>query len=326
MAGIGDGPTRTELLNQIAHRLNKTPPPNMDASTQARLVSYLNQRQRRLLSMPGLQRLRDATVTFTSAPNHADYGLPHISKITRVFEQTNERTLYEMSLQDYRLITPVPIQGTPEAYIWRGRQVVAQQPSVPSALFVVSSHPEDTTVVVYVEGALAANRPRAITVTLKGIEVTNIATAVADWERIDKCYLSGPALGVVMLQDASARVLTTIAPGTLTTVYSAVTLHPTPSDTITYYVDVTRVVTDLTHDTDQAAIPEDFADVLVLGALADEYQHLSDPRWGTVMTEYSQRENQLKYWLAETAIGQPYGLARRWSRPSQLGSWYPAGS
>src|SRR3546814_8949506 len=58
-AVIGDGPTRIELLKQLAHRLNKNPPPNMDASTEARLAGFINQRQRRLLTMPGLARLRE---------------------------------------------------------------------------------------------------------------------------------------------------------------------------------------------------------------------------------------------------------------------------
>jgi len=330
---IGDGPTRTELLNQLAHRLNKTPPPNMDSSTETRLVSYLNQRQRRLLTLPGMRRLRDATVTFTSVPDQADYGLPNIAKISRIFETTNERTLFEMSIQDYRLVTPVPISGTPEAYVWRGRQVVALQPFDPSSLWVVSSHPNDTAVLVYVEGVLSGNVPRATTVTLNGIDPVNITPAVVTWERVDKLYLAAPTLGSVsMIEFADPpatmtdRTLAVIPAGHLTAVYTGLTLYPTPSDALPYHVDITRTVTDLTHGTDQAAIPEDFSDVLVLGALADEYQHLSDSRWQLVMTEYKERENQLKYWLAETAIGRPYGLAQTYQRPSQLGAWYPAGS
>ena len=298
----------------------------MDAATEARLASYLNQRQRRLLTMPGLARLRDATITFTSVVNQPDYALPNLSKIARIWELTNERTLFEMTLQDYRLIQPAPMQGTPEAFIWRGHQVVAQQPEAPTTLRVMSSHASDTTVVVYVEGVVTGGWPRSASITLNGVDPINIAAAVATWERVDKFYLAAPTLGAITLMDSANRMLAVIAPGQLTSIYTGLTLYPTPSDVITYYVDITRTVTDLVHGSDQSVIPTDFADVLVLGSLADEYQHLSDARWQLVMTEYKERENQLKYWLAESAVGRPFGLARGWQRPSQLGAWNPAGT
>jgi hypothetical protein len=81
----------------------------------------------------------------------------------------------------------------------------------------------------------------------------------------------------------------------------------------------------LVRGTDQAALPEDFSDVLVLGALADEYQHLADERYALAVSEYRERENQLKYWLAETAIGRPFNLMPA-QQGSQLGAWFPAGS
>lgn len=323
---IGDGPTRIELLNQLAHRLNKTPPPNMDSSTEARLGSYLNQRHRRLLSMPGMARLRDATITLTSVAEQADYGLPNISKISRIFETTNERALYEMSMQDYRLIQPLPMTGTPEAFVWRGRAAVAQQPLLPSALFVSSSSPDDVGALVYVEGIVAGGATRFVGVALSGTTPVNIASIVSSWERVDKFYLAVPVIGEVTLTQQDGPTLAVIPAGEVSAVHTALTFYPTPSDAVTYYIDITRVVTDIVRATDQALIPPDFADLLVLGALADEYQHLADTRWTTAMTEYKERENQLKYWLSETAIGRPFGLARQWQRPSQLGSWYPAGS
>ena len=266
---IGDGPTRTELLNQLAHRLNKTPPPNMDAATETRLASYLNQRQRRLLTMPGLARLRDATITFTSVAGQATYGLPNIAKISRIFEQPTTARLFEMSLQDYRLMQPTPISGTPEAYIWRGRQVVAQQPPVPCPLCVVSSQRRLTPRLVYVEGVVSGGIPRSATVTLNGLtprERRAASSPAGNASTSAICSRRASAMCALLTDvggsDSSWRSLPL---GEVTTTYAALTLYPTPSDAITYYVDITRAVTDLVHGTDQTPLPNDFADLLVLG-------------------------------------------------------------
>jgi len=325
---IGDGPTRTELLHQLAHRLNKNPPPQMDPATETRLASFLNQRQRRLLTMPGLRRLRDAMTSFVSVPMQAAYGLPPLAKVSRIFETANERVLYEMSAQDHRLIGP-SISGTPEAYVWTGRQVVARQPVVPTSLHLWSSNVSDVTTLVYIEGVLANGFPASVTVALTGTTPVDVSAGVSDWTRVDKFYLAAPCRGAITLGEGTIDgplALAMIPVGQVTTVYAGLTLYPTPSDAITYTVDVTRTVSDLVHGTDQAALPDDFSDLLVLGALADEYQHLADPRWSTAMTEYKERENQLKYWLAETAIGQPWGLSRQYQRPSQLGPWFASGT
>jgi hypothetical protein len=325
---IGDGPTRVELLHQLAHRLNKTPPPSMDSATEARLASYLNQRQRRLLTMPGLARLREASLTLTSQAGQAAYGVTGLAKVQRMVETTNERVLYEMSAQDYRLLGTA-VTGTPEAYVWTGRQVVARQPLGPTSLFLWSSNVSDVTNVVYVEGA-TADGLQSVAVVLTGTTPVNISSVTTNWLRVDKWYLAAPCRGDVFLGDdvllPTPLTLGCIRVGQVTTDYTGLTLWPTPSDAVVYTVDITRALSDLVHDTDQAALPVDFSDLLVLGALADEYQHLADSRWSLVMTEYKERENQLKYWLAETAIGRPFGLSRSWQRPSQLGAWFPAGT
>lgn len=321
--------TRTDILTAAAQRLDKALPPNMDSVTQARFIGFMNQRQRRLLTMAGLKHLREATVTFASVASQPTYTLANIAKISRMFETTDDRTLYEMSQQDYRLVQPdVTITGTPEAYIWTGRQVVAAQPSNASALFVKSSSASDTTQTVYVEGVITGGYPQSASVTLTGTTAVNVAAAVSTWERVDKFYLSGAAVGQVTLTEDSGvgTTLGVIAIGHTMTDYTGFSLWPTPSGVITYYVDVTRAITDFAQATDQPVLPEDFHDLMVLGIVADEYQRLSDKRWPVVMQEYRERENQLKYWLAETAMGRPFSLGRNWQRPSQLGSWYPSGT
>jgi len=320
---------RLALLTQAAYRLNKTPPPDMDSATQARLIGFLNQRQRRLLSLPGLRHLRNATVTFNSVADQPTYALANIAKISRMFETTNDRTLYEMSQQDYRLIQPdTTITGTPSAFIWTGRQEVAAQPSNASSLFVVSSSASDTTQTCYVTGVITGGYPVTASVTLTGTTAVNVASATSTWERVDKFYLSAVAVGTVTLTEDSGggATLGVIPIGQTTTDYTGFSLWMTPSSVITYYVDIVRAVTDLAQSTDVPVLPEDFHDVLLLGCVMDEYQHLSDSRYEIAAMEYTKRVKELQYWLSETAIGQPFSLANQWQRPSQLGAWYPAGS
>jgi hypothetical protein len=301
----------------------------MDTLTQNRLLGFLNQRQRRLLSLPGIKHLRDVTVTVASVADQADYVLPNIAKIQRMYETTNDRTLYEMSQQDYRLIQPdTTITGTPEAFIWLGRMEVAAQPSNASSVFVKSTSASDTTQTCYVEGVITGNYPRTASVTLTGATAVDLNTAITTWIRIDKFYLSAVGVGTITLHEDSGAgtELARITIGQTTTDYTGFALWLTPSSVITYNVDVTRAITDLAQSTDVPILPEDFHDVLMLGALADEYQHLSDKRWSMAVTEYDDRVKEMQYWLAETAIGRPRSLVRPWQRPSQLGSWYPAGS
>jgi hypothetical protein len=321
---------RRELLTQAAYRLNKETPPNMDPLTENRLAGFLNQRQRRLLTLPGLRHLRGATVPVASVPGQARYVLANVAKISRMYETTNDRVLYEMSQQDYRLIQPdATITGTPEAYVWIGRQTVARQPSDPSPVFVKSTDVADIAPVVTVTGVVTGGYPATASVMVQGTTPVNVSAAIANWERIDKFYLSAPGVGSISLhEDTGLGVeLARIGIGQTQTDYTAFALFATPSAVITYYVDITRNVTDLVGDTDVPVLPEDFHDVLLLGCVADEYQHLADTRWGVATQEYTERVNQMRYWLAETATGQPFSLTqRRWSRPSQLGSWYPAGT
>jgi hypothetical protein len=320
---------RLDLLTQWAYRLNKEAPSSMDATTQARAIGFFNQRQRRLLTLPGLRHLREATITVTSVADQPNYVLANVAKITRMFETTNDRTLYEMSQQDYRFLQPdTTITGTPEAFIWTGRQEVAKQPSDASSLFVKSSSASDTTQTVYVEGVITGNYPVSASVTLTGTTAVDISSATTTWERVDKFYLSAVAVGAVTLHEdsGSGTELAKIAIGQTTTDYAGFSLYMTPSAVITYYVDITRAVTDLAQSTDVPVLPEDFHDVLLLGAVMDEYQHLNDPRYSVAAMEYKQRVGELQYWLAETGTGQPFSLTRGWQKPSQLGSWYPAGT
>jgi hypothetical protein len=319
---------RNELLTAAAYRLNKNPPPNMDTATEARLIGFLNQRQRRLLTLPGLRHLREATVTVASVVDQAAYVLANIAKILRIWDPTNQRVLFEMSQQDLRLIDPVPISGTPEAFIWTGRQAVAMQPSDASSVFVVSSSAADISQTVTVTGVITGGYPRTATVMLTGTTPVDVSATTSTWTRLDKFYLSAAAVGVVTLTEDSGggTELAQITDGQTQTLYTGFTLYPTPTAAITYQVDITRATTDLLSATDEPLLPLDFHDLILLWVVADEYQHVNDERYAIARSEAERREGEMLYFLSETAIGRPFSLTRSFQRPSQLGSWFPAGS
>lgn len=312
--------TRSDLLTALARRTNKNT--TLDTGTQNRLVDFLNERQRRILSIPGTRHLRDVALSFDSVASQADYVFPNLAKIVRITDVDNDRPVPEMTEAEYRLVDPDPEEGTPTHFIWRGRRAVAKQPSNASAVFVDSTSASDTGT-CYVEGMVTGGYIRTASVTMTGTTAVNLSSAISDWERIDKFYLSAAAVGTVTLhEDASGGTeLARISVGSTSTDYVAITLWPTPSvSAITYTVDAERQTPTLAQSNDTPLLPEDFHDLLLLGALMDEYQHMNDQRYAVAAGEYRERERAFRYWLARTATAGPI------QEPSRLGAWYPAGT
>lgn len=316
--------TRGELLTQLYRRLNKSETP--DTATKNRLVGFLNEVHREVLSWPGLQRLRDDTLTFASVANQARYALPWVPKVHRLFEATNDRLLQPMTLADYRLIDPDPesTTGTPDAWVWAGYAPVAKQPSDASRIFIKSTSASDTNT-VYLEGETSGGYPRAVSKTMTGTTAVDVDTAITDWVRVTKVYLSAAAVGTITLHEDSGTgtELARIGIGQTSQRYCYLYLYPTPSSAITYTADVVQGITDLAQDTEEPRLPQDFHDLLVHGAMLREYEKTDDGRFTNAVQRFEQRKRDLMYWLAETAqspVRVPGGGR------SRLGPWYPAGS
>lgn len=317
--------TRAQLLTTLAARLNKAS--TLDTSTSDRLKAFLNEVHRELLTLPGLQRLRDDTRSFASVADQALYALPWVAKINRVFETTNDRTLEAMTLAQYRDIDPDPATttGTSDAFVWIGYQPVAKQPSNASSIFVKSTSASDTAVVAYLEGETSDGYPRAVNVTLTGTTAVDVSTAVSDWVRVTKFYLSVAGVGVITLHEDSGvgTELARLAIGQTQQRYCAFYLYPTPASVITYSVDATYEITDLAQDTDEPRLPPDFHDLLVSGAMVREYEKTDDPRLMISQQRHQSRVRDLLFWLHETASGT---TQTRRSNRSRLGAWFPGGS
>lgn len=318
--------TRGDILSQVALRLNRaTSYTSLDTATKTRLVGFVNETHRELLSLPGMQKLREGVATFDSVVGQAEYALPWVAKVNRLYETTNDRLLVPISVSEYRRRDVDPDQGTPDAWVWIGYDVVAKHPSNASSVFVKSTSASDTNT-CYVEGEITGGYARAVNVTMTGTTAVNVSSAVSTWTRITKCYLSAAAVGTVTLHEDSGvgTELGQITIGQTSQQYLRLALSPTPSSAITYIGETQMGITDLGQDTDTPRLPADFHDLLVLGAMAREYEKSEDGRLQVAEERYRRRRSDLLYWLHEAADSTQLVSTGRMG--SRLGSWFPAGS
>lgn len=133
--------TRTDLESAVYRRLDKNDS-SIDSATQTRVRHFLNQRHRRILSLPGMAKLRDTTTTVASVIDQASYSVTSVSAIHRVFETTNDRVLMPISMDEYRRRAPdaSAYPGTPEAYALQNHAAGA---------WTVFLHPRPTAVITY---------------------------------------------------------------------------------------------------------------------------------------------------------------------------------
>lgn len=319
--------TRLELIQKWCRFFGKDAT-TINTLTKQRCIDYLNDGQRKILSAKRFARLRDAVIPLTSVAEQADYVVIGMSKPLRIWDTTNQWNLSEMSEEQYRVNNVTAVSGTPEFFVWRGLKAVAKQPSDASSVFVKSTAAGDTTQTCYIEGVITGGYQRSVSVTLTGTTAVNVSSAVSTWIRIDKFYLSAVGAGTITLHEdsGSGTELAQIVIGQTSTPYQQLTLWRTPSAVISYLMDVTREITDLAQDTDVPILPSDFHDVLLSYAKREECAHLNDTRFVICDKDYTTRTNQLAYWMAESGTGRRFGLGRPPQRPSQLGSWYPAGT
>ena len=313
--------TRTELLTTLARRLNKNT--TLDTATQNRLLDYLNEVQRTLVSMPGAGRLRQMAYSFSSAASRATYFFPGMQRLDRIVDTTNDRVLREITRDQYRALDPDPQTGTPECFVWDGIVPLTNQPADASAIYVKSSAAGDTTQTAYLEALTSGGVLTTVSATLTG--TTAVAFSGTTYVQVTKFYLSAVGVGTITLHEDSGTglQLASIPIGsTRPPQAAAVTLWRTPSATVTYVAEGQRQIADLAQATDAPLIPDDWQDLLVFGAMVREYEHMDDPRVMSARDHYQTRLRQFKYWLAETGTGEQDS---QFERPSRLGAWVASG-
>lgn len=96
-------------------------------------------------------------------------------------------------------------------------------------------------------------------------------------------------------------------------------LYPQPSSVIAYSADTELYIADLTGDSDEPLLPEDFHYLLELGATMDEMGKMDDSRYMVMSAEYQEGLRDLRYRLARQRASQPITVGH-----SRFGPWFPA--
>lgn len=316
----------TALEADLYRRLGYASSPATEVTT--RLRSFLNTTHRQLLTKPGMERLRDDTITFASVAAQARYTLPpNVARIKAITNRTNLRRLRFLSLDDLRSGDPgLTGSGTPDYWIPVGYQAVAEQPSSATALYIVSDDAADTTIVVRTESVRTGGYTSTINTTLNGLTRVQVGTLSTHIE-VTKLYLSAAAAGNVSLFTASTggTELARLEIGKTYGRWFGIQLWDTPAEAETFYVDYTRVVPDMSNGTDEPLLPEDFHYLLVDGALVKEWTKKDDlARRLEAKLDFEDGCKALRTWV----LYPPDYDATAQSTPietSNLGAWTPAG-
>lgn len=314
----------TALLAECYRRAGYPSTPSTAETT--RLTAFLNTTHRQILGQPGMDRLRDDTITFASVISQSVYGLPpSVARIESITERTTMRKLNPATLEDVRTYDPgLQMTGPSDCYINRGWQAVAQQPSAATGLWVVSSSASDVQncFIETVRTGGMASVGAAVAVT--GITRKALG-ALTDHIEVTKFYLSTAAVGTVDLYDAvtAGNLLARIPIGGTYARYLGIQLYPVPTSAITYYVDYVRNVADMTNGTDEPLLPEDYHYLLVEGAMLKEWTKRDDERRIAAAQDYQQGMSNLKYFMHTSADDLPSAGSARVER-SRFGAFYPA--
>lgn len=316
--------TFAEILSDTYARTNK--PASPEADTVTRIKRFVNQRHRTLLSMPGVDQMRDSTSTFASVAGTARVALPQaLTRIKALFQTTNNRRLGEKPLDWLRTVDPQQTSGTPTTYVPKGYESVAVQPSNASAIWVKSSSASDTGT-AYIQGMRTGGILGSSSVTMTGTTAVQIGS-LSDYTEIYKFYVSSAAVGSITLHEDSGAgtELAQITIGRDRPYYFVVLLWPTPSEVLTYTFDFTREILDLVNDTDEPYLPTDYHDLLSIGARMDEYEKMADGRFGTAKSEWKEKYASFQYFIHGRASERliPRSTSGRVGI-SDLGGYYPA--
>ena len=320
--------TFLQLKQRLARRrgANDT---SIQTATAARYTDELNEAQRAILRLPGMDPLRYGSITFASVQGTSLYALPTsgVARINRIMDATNRLTLQAVTLDFVRASNPDPDnnQGTSWSYAPVGYVEAHTQPSAASTLVVHSSSASDTTQTVYLEGIINGGYYRTATATLSGTGSASFSPSTSNWVQVTKCYLSAAPVGTVTLHQTSTSgtELSRIAPQQTRAQFYAVLLNPQPSAALTYTCDFLRSIPDMANDTDEPLLPADFHDLLLDGAELRELKKQDDPdRWRLVQANYQDGVRALRAFVINHPDWRPV-LGQHEVGLSTLGPWFP---
>ena len=325
--------TLSDLLADSYRRLNFASDTFANASAaQAgiRLIQFANECHRQILTLPGLDSLRDETTTVATIASTARSALGlSVSRIRGIQDRTNQRPLKEITLDELRRRDPGRVAtGNPWGYAVFGTMPVLRQPAA-TGVWAASTSAADTGAgfkanVQAIRTGGYLHTPAATNLT--GTSRVAIGS-LTDYTEITRFYLSAVCAGDVTLYDAAAagNVLAVIPIGQTQARYLILEWMPIPAAVQTFYVDYTRVIPDLALANDEPLLPLDFHWVIGVGMRMKEYEKTNDSRFSTAKAEYDDGIKAIRNWaqsdgsLLVSLRANPPGLG--WSR---LGGWYPS--
>lgn len=299
---------------------------------QTRVKAFLNETQRELVALPGMERLRDDQIAVTLTANRARCGLPpQVARVKAIVDRVNNHRLRQVTIAELRTSDPSQafIGGYPLRFAPVGYSDVQLQPAAATGLWVVSSAAGDTTQSVKIQTITTGGHPYSDSVTVNGTTRAQVGTTATRTDHVDvvKCYLSAVAVGYVSLYDAAAAgtELVRIAPGQTRVRSLVIEVSPIQTVDTTEYVDYTRVIAEMVDDTDGSLLPPDFHWLVALGARLKEYEFTDDTRLGQARADYLSGMNKLRSWVLNDGdkIASLRPTPQGWS---QLGAMFPAGS
>lgn len=316
--------TLNQLQLAIYRRCNYADTPSSDVVT--RILQWINIWHQRILAKPGMENLRDTTLTFASVAAQTTYALPQgVARISGIFEQTTPRTLTERTLKWIRRVDPQLLStGVPEAYAEISGVSVATNPAT-TGVWVASTSASDVAQIAYIEGLRTGGyRSGSVSVTVTGVTRVALGT-FTDYIELDKAYISATAVGVVSFYDAAVagNELARISIGQTAAAYQAVQLWPTPTGAITYSVDCKRVLEDMAQATDRPLLPAEFHWLLVEATCYEEWLRKDDSRTSNAKKALDDGINDLRNWSTNGPDYRPK-MGDRGEPQSRLGGQYPA--
>ena len=272
-----------------------------DSSVSTRIKDAINQWHRNTLVVPGIgNKLRRVQIARATTASRASYGVP-FSKILHITERSNDRRLIKRSLDWYRTAFADPTQheGTPLWWVQEGQTRIERPPADASELFIKSTSASDTGT-AYVEVIRSGGYRRSLSVVMTGTTAVSLGAAITDVVDIVDFFISAAAVGTITLHEDSGTgtELARIAIGELYPRYLQVAFAPTPSAAITYFIDGIPDTVDMSVSTDEPLLPRDFHDLLVDGAVYEEW--LSDGKVreaGILRGQIEEKTRRLRGWL-----------------------------
>jgi hypothetical protein len=319
--------TTRELLTECADDNNLG---TLTPQVRARLLRYLNQGLRRILSMPGMALVAnsDPPFTFTSVADQPRVVLPEsVVEVSTITERDNDTRLDPLTLDLYRRLAPDPTQvsGTPTHYVPLGRVALATLPSNASELFVKSTSALDVAPCT-LRGVITDGYQRSVSVTMTGATAVSLNTSITSWIDVSDWFVSVPAVGTITLHEDSGAgtELARITIGQHRPRYQGFYLYPTPSGAITYYVDSRRRTVELKTDEDEPPWDEDYHWVLGAYARMRQYEKTKDARYLTAKEDFGAGLAALihKTTCPPERLPVPGGFV---DRGSNLGPFFPPG-